>query len=203
MSAARVEQTADVAADSLVRRLVRGLAKVLLLVMVPLVAAALLIGGSLQIIGVPVWQTTVSYIHRQGVQASTTASAEQSAQSQLKAENANLQKQVASLNNALNAEKTQEEGLKSQLNADNAQLSAKRSALVTAKQEASIVTQMDPAAAAQVLVKLPEAEAGLVLAVLSPGVSSQVLAQMNPTTAAKLLQVAGTTNVNTANSFAP
>ena len=203
MSAAQVEQTTDVAADSLVRRLVRGLAKVLLLVIVPLIAAALLIGGSLQIIGIPVWQTTLSYIRGQGVQASTTTSAEQSAMSQVKTENANLQKQVASLTSALNAEKSQVQGLRSQLHADNAQLSAKRSALVTAKQEASIVTQMDPAAAAQVLVKLPEAEAGLVLAVLSPGVSSQVLAQMNPTTAAKLLQVAGTTNVNTANSNAP
>lgn len=203
MSAAQVEQTTDVATDSLVRRLVRGVAKVLLLVIVPLMAAALLIGGSLQIIGVPVWQTTRSYIYGQGVQGSTTASVEQSALSQLRAENATLQKQVTSLNSALSAEKTQAEGLKSRLHADNVQLSARRSALVTAKQEASIVTQMDPAAAAQVLVKLPEATAGLVLAVLSPGVSSQVLAQMNPTTAAKLLQVAGTTNVNTANSIAP
>ncbi|QSO53782.1 hypothetical protein JZ785_08170 [Alicyclobacillus curvatus] len=201
MSSTQVGQSAG--AEGLPQRALRGVARVVLLVIVPLIAALLVIGGSLQIIGVPVWQTTLGYIRGHSLQAGSPAAAQQSAVNELKTENASLKQQVSAFEKTLNAKKAQVQSLQTELNAANLQVSAKRSALLSAKQEATIVTQMDPAAAAKVVAKLPQQEAGLVLAVLSPGVSSQVLAQMDPATAAKLLQLAGSSNVNTANSSGP
>lgn len=181
------------------RRIVQKIVKTILLVLVPVIAAAVIIGVSLQLIGIPVWQTTLGYIHGQSKQPGP-ASAQAAAMNQMKVENDDLTKQVTSLTSELGKQKAAAKTLQAELTKAQTELQTKRDAIVQAKEEAQIVTQMDPAAAAQVVAKLPESEAGLVIASLSPSAASQVLAAMDPAAAAKLLELAGQSNTNVTNS---
>jgi flagellar motility protein MotE (MotC chaperone) len=191
------EQASAKARPSLLRRLT----KTLLLVIVPVIAAAVIVGVSLQVIGVPVLQTTLGYV--EGQLGHRTPSASDNAIAQMQSDNQNLRLQVTSLTAKSNQQAAEIAQLQSQLSQTQNLVQAKKGALATAQSEAQIVTQMDPAAAAQVVGKLPDSEAGLVVASLSPSAASAVLAAMDPSAAAKLLELAGQSDNSTGNSTGP
>jgi len=185
-------------------RIVQIILKLLLLIIVPVLVGVLVIGGALQIIGVPVLATTSQYIREwTGHAGQSLAVTSQGATNLDKTQLKETQAQLASANAKLQSDSQQIQQLKEQLKQADAQANNASQAQQIAKTEASILAKMDPGAAAQVLDKLPTDQAAAVVAELGPTDSSQILAGMDAAKAATLLAKASTIPTNSTNSTSP
>jgi flagellar motility protein MotE (MotC chaperone) len=170
----------------------------ILVVVVPILAAALMIGVALQIVGVPVWQTTKVYL---GLAHATDASEASQLQSQLALEQAKdkaLTAQLTQLNQQLTSEQQKNENLQGQVQQLQDMLSAKQDSLAHAKKEAAVLAGMDPSAGANLLAKMSIQEAAQVVAQMSTDVSGQILAELDAAKAAQILSMAAQIETSTA-----
>lgn len=169
----------------------------LLVVIVPLLVGVLAIGGALQFIGIPVWQTTlqVTGLHKK-------KSLKPSASNQKVIA---LQSQVQHLT----SQNTQLKQTNLQSKQDNVQLKAKMSILqkqlnVTVndakagQQEAKVLTAMDATAAANILVKMGVAKASWVVAAMSAKTSGKILQNAPTNFTTSVIQNAAADSLKTA-----
>lgn len=169
------------------------LTKIVLIVLVPSIAAIGMVGAALQLVGVPVWQTTQQLVfhHSSSVTGNaSTKSTEASKLTKLQQQVAALRSQNQSLKSQLAKSSQHATDLQTKLTLAQNQLSSTASADAAAKKEGQILAQMDPSAAAGVLAKLDTAQAALVLSGLSSDVSAAILADMSPKQAGQLLAAA-------------
>jgi flagellar motility protein MotE (MotC chaperone) len=165
---------------------------VMLVGVVPILATIVLVGVALQIIGFPVWRTTLDAI---GVGTHTTVATTplQIAKKDLATATAKERldsSQISDLRHQIQADEQQIAALMTQVN----QLSSKQNSAVSsqnqAKQEANVLTQMDPGQAANVLSKMQQSDAASVVAAMSASDSGAILGQMGPADAGKILTMA-------------
>jgi flagellar motility protein MotE (MotC chaperone) len=168
----------------------RKLVWLLLVVIVPVLAAVVMIGIALQIVGVPVWQTTVQYLSGPRAEQSANAVGEQSQLAAERAKEQSLSDQNAKLSQQLNDLKHQNDKLQQQVQQLQALLTRQQDETAQAKREAAVLVGMDPHAAATVLAKLSVQHAAQVVAQMSTTDSGQILAEMDPGKAAKILGLA-------------
>lgn len=165
---------------------------VLLVVLVPLLAAVVMIGIALQVLGVPVWRTTLQVA---GLAPQTTASQSplSSVQGRLvdaSTKVATLTDQTQKLQGQLTDAQAQEKSLQDQVAMLQAQLTGHADTDTQAKTEANVLVGMDPSQAAAVLGKMSVDAAASVVAKMSAADSAQVLGAMQPDTAAQILTLA-------------
>lgn len=162
---------------------------VLLVMVVPFIALLVMIGIALQVMGVPVWGTTVHWLS----QSRGQSSAIQGVQQQLAAAQAkvqSLQSENQSLNQQISAEKQKEQVLSSNLAQLQQGAVQANSTLGLAKQEAAVLKTMNPQAAGLVLSKMTTKEAAAAIAVMPPATAGPILNTMNPTQVGQLLALA-------------
>ncbi|GGI94752.1 hypothetical protein GCM10010885_00340 [Alicyclobacillus cellulosilyticus] len=154
-------------------------------VLVPLLASALMVGVALQVVGVPVWQTIQSWLH-----PVAKTQPEDVWRAKWRADEVRVQTLTAQLHQAQQqlAALQQERAKLLATNRKLQQALAQRQAsLATAKQEARVLQQMDPGAAAQVLDKMSLAAAARAVAQMPPDAAAQVLAALPPAKAQQVL----------------
>lgn len=165
---------------------------VLLVVFVPLLSAAIMIAVALQIVGVPVWQSTAVFLHLKTPPKALVAPTDptKSALAVQKLANESLTHQLQAVRQQLARQTSVATGLQTQVQKLQTQLATRMDAVAQAKQEAAVLVAMDPTQAALVLAKLPTAEAGQVVAAMKASDSGAILGNLDPATAGKLLSLA-------------
>lgn len=165
---------------------------VVLVGVVPILATTVLVGAALQIIGFPVWQTTLNVI---GAEKGTSPVSEalQTTKQDLATATAKERldsSQIDDLRQQVRSDQQQIAALMTQIN----QLQSKQNTLQTAqnqaKQEAKVLVQMDPAEAANLLTQMQADEAAATVAAMAPSDSGAILGQMSPGAASKILAMA-------------
>ncbi len=160
----------------------------ILLAVVGLLAAAGIIGGALEYVGVPVIKTVTDWVMPlpKKHEANGTASSQNALSSQMAvqvAENHSLENQLS-----LDTQKLQA------LKAEVKKLEAEQGVQVTdhaaAETEANILVQMDPQKAAAVLENMKFTAAARTIAVMQASDSGQILADVPPQLASKLIAAA-------------
>jgi flagellar motility protein MotE (MotC chaperone) len=164
----------------------------LLVIVVPIIAAAAMIGVALQVLGVPVWQTTMQYVGLAPKTALTQTPLD-TAQNRLTDANtkvASLTDQQQKLQAQLADAQAQAKSLQDQVAQLQGQVQGHSDADAQAKTEASVLAGMDPNQAAGVLSKMSIDEASTVVANMSATDSANILAAMDAGTAARILSLA-------------
>ncbi|GMA49036.1 hypothetical protein GCM10025857_03930 [Alicyclobacillus contaminans] len=162
----------------------------LLVVVVPIIAAVIMIGVALQIVGVPVWQTTRAYFGGGSHTASAPATTLQTQYDSVQAQNRALRTQLSQLQQQVTTLQQQNQALSAQVQQWRGAAAAKQDALQTAKKEAAILQGMDPTAGAALLAKMSVQEAAAAVAQMSADASGQLLAQLDAAKAAQILSQA-------------
>lgn len=166
----------------------------LLVIVVPIIAAAGMIGVALQVLGVPVWQTTLQYVGL-GPKTALTQTPLDTAQNRLTVANdkvVSLTTQEQKLEAQLADANAQAKSLQAQVAELQGQLQGRNNAdaEAQAKTEASVLAGMDPNQAAGVLGKMSIDEAASVVANMAATDSANVLAAMDARAAAQILSLA-------------
>lgn len=174
------------------------IAWVLLVIFVPIIAAVVMIGVALQIVGVPVWQTTETYL---GWTKTTELSPMTDIESQLKVEQAKEQTlagQNSKLSQDLADSKKANDQLQAQVKELQDTLNAQADSQAEAKKKASVLVGMDPTAAAGVLNKLSVQDAAEIVAEMSSTDSAAILALIAPDKAGQILSMAAQISIENA-----
>ncbi|MCL6600556.1 MAG: hypothetical protein K6T81_17750 [Alicyclobacillus macrosporangiidus] len=163
-----------------------------MVVVIPALATVAMIGGALQLAGVPVWQTLRGWATHSDAKAVTETPLAQTQQAlanaQQKLEEA--AKTIDNLQQQLTAERQAEANLRQQLTQAQAKVQAQATARDRAAKEAQWLSGMDPGQAAGLLQSLPASEAAQVVALMPSDVSAQVLAALPAGKAAPIMTAA-------------
>lgn len=168
------------------------LAWVGMVVVIPALATVAMIGGALQLAGVPVWQTLRGWVTHADAGATTETPLAQTQQTLANTQQ-KLQEALKTIDNLqqqLTAERQTEANLRQQLTQMQAQVQAQASARDRAAKEAQWLAGMDPGQAAGLLQSLPASEAAQVVALMPSDVSAQVLAALPAGKAAPIMTAA-------------
>ena len=195
----KVENNLDVNSR---RSLKQRIAWVLLVIIVPVIALLIMAGVALQMIGVPVFSTTMKLV--MGTTSLKSASQAQQLQQQLtsaKTTIQSLQQANQALQQKFAIELQKENSISSALAQAKQQFSTSAKTLNLARPEASIVKTMSAQSAAALLGKMTIAQAAAVVAEMSPVDAGPVLGAMDPTRASQILALSATlANQATANA---
>lgn len=158
---------------------------------VPAIVAILVIGGALQVVGVPVWPTVTSLLGQKAPssKADPVGGLEQTVASQ-KRTIASQDERISSDADRLDKEQQKISTLQQELSSLQKEVDAYATSAEQGATEAKVLTQMDPSAAAAVLQKMSIDDAGWVIAQMSATVSGPILQALTPATANQILQKA-------------
>lgn len=170
------------------------LAWILLVGIVPILVLLIVVAVALQVIGVPVWQTTLQFA---GVKPkTTTVSSPLSVSSQklklAEQQVAQLKSQLGSLQQKMQAQTAQVSNLQQTNQTLLGEVHVQVSLEQNGQAEAKILAQMDPQAAASVLQKMSLTDAGWAVESMSPSVSAPILQVLPPTLASHLISQSAT-----------
>ncbi len=164
----------------------------ILIAIIPVVVAVALIGVALQIVGVPVWQTTKSVlgINPQSTQVSSVLQVTKQDLATVTAKERLDSSQNAALQQQIRLDQQQIASLLTKSNQMGVSQQSQSSLKLAAKNEAQVLSQMDPDQAAGILAKMQIQQAAAAVASMSPADSGAILSQMAPTTAGSILSLA-------------
>ncbi|MCL6442029.1 MAG: hypothetical protein K6T83_00960 [Alicyclobacillus sp.] len=161
---------------------------VLLVVLAPIVAAAVMVAIALQLVGFPVWHDVMHLV------SPATSSKQDSAlmreRQQVTAERTKifaLQRETRVLKSRLAAEQSTNKHLESKVQQLEKVVMDHVNAQEQAKREASVLVSMDAGQAAQLLAKLPVEEAAHAVAAMNSSDSGPILGQMDPALSSQIL----------------
>lgn len=166
----------------------RGLTWFVLVVLVPVLFACLLLGGALQVLGVPVVHDSMRFLGL--VKPDLPKSRTSPTANLLKTERIRyeqLQVSDQQVNHRFAQSQTEVVRLKADIARLQSQLSHQANQATAAKTEAQVLTSMEPGQAALVVSKMQLGQAVLVMGAMSPTDSGPILAAMDPTEAAKII----------------
>lgn len=160
----------------------------ILLAVVGVLAAAGIIGGALEYVGVPVIKTVTDWVMPAPKKQETAATA--NSQNALSSQLAVQVAENHSLENQLGLDTQKLQALKAKVKALQAAQKVQVTDYAAAETEANILAQMDPQKAASVLENMKFAAAARTIAVMQASDSGQILADVPPQLASKLLTAA-------------
>lgn len=169
----------------------RRLSWVLLVGVIPVIVGIVIIGGALQFVGVPVWQTTlhVAGLNKPVQQNSAQTQTEKQLKS-LEAQVKTLTAEKAKLSQANQTLTHQGQQLETQVSTLQKQVQVQTTHIAAGEQEARVLSQMDAQSAASVLQKMGTDKAAWVVASMSPDASGPILQAAPTSFASSVIQQA-------------
>lgn len=167
------------------------LAWIVLVGIIPLLFALVVVACALQLVGVPVWQTTVQLTGAKASHHESTAIAKTTQQlATAKEKIAKLQQQNQTLTAKTQADTRQLAALTAAENTLRQQLQAQTNSYQQGQREGKVLAQMDSQTAASVLQSMGVSKASWIVATMTPDVSGSILQSAPTTFASAVLQQA-------------